>query len=296
MTYDLLSDPDSAVIREFGILNTLVSPDDPEQAAGRSFYGVPFPGVYVTDEQGVVTEKFFHRHYATRESAGSIRDSALGEILVRHEAPAIELGTDQVQISAFLSDTSLKFETQSTVYVRFELEEGLHMYGRPLPDGYIASEATIPDTPGLRVGAARYPTTHPREFPALGVTLNVYEGVVDVAIPVTPNAELFNPGNRDQPDELAVPVSVLFQVCSETICYTPRTETLSLSLPVGPLLRPGSAESTVAAALRPWGAWCTAAGCAPGRCRRLEGSCRNAAGATGRDRWQCLPSSSSRST
>ena len=147
----------------------------------------------MTDENGVVTEKFFHRHYATRESAGAIRDSALGEILARHEVPAIELGTDQVQISAFLSDTSLKFETQSTLYVRFELEDGLHMYGRPLPDGYIASEATISDTPGLRVGAARYPTTAPREFPELGVTLNVYEGVVDVAIPVTPNAELFNP-------------------------------------------------------------------------------------------------------
>ena len=240
MTYDLLSDADSAVIREFGILNTLISPDDPEQAAGRSFYGVPFPGVYVTDENGVVTEKFFHRHYATRESAGAIRDSALGEILARHEVPAIELGTDQVQISAFLSDTSLKFEIQSTLYVRFELKDGLHMYGRPLPDGYIASEATISDTPGLRVGAARYPTTAPREFPELGVTLNVYEGVVDVAIPVTPNAELFNPGNRDQPEELMVPVSVVFQVCSETICYTPRTETLSLALPVGPLLRPGA--------------------------------------------------------
>ena len=59
MTYDLLSDVDSAVIREFGILNTLISPDDPEQAAGRGFYGVPFPGVYVTDESGVVSEKFF---------------------------------------------------------------------------------------------------------------------------------------------------------------------------------------------------------------------------------------------
>ena len=44
------------MIRRFGILNTLISPDDPEQAAGRSFYGVPFPGVYVTDENGVVTE------------------------------------------------------------------------------------------------------------------------------------------------------------------------------------------------------------------------------------------------
>ena len=240
MTYDLLSDADSSVIREFGILNTLISPDDPEQAAGRSFYGVPFPGVYVTDENGVVTEKFFHRHYATRESAGAIRDSALGEILVRHEAPALELGTDQVQISAFLADTSLTFETQSTIYVRFEIEEGLHMYGRPLPDGYIASEATIPDTPGLRVGAARYPPTHPREFPELGVTLNVYEGVVVVAIPVTPNAELFNPAIRDQPEEMNIPVSVLFQACSETICYTPRTEQLSLIVPVEPLLRPGA--------------------------------------------------------
>ena len=240
MTYDLLSDVDSAVIREFGILNTLISADDPEQAAGRSFYGVPFPGVYVTDEDGVVTEKFFHRHYATRESAGVIRDSALGEILARHEVPAVELGTDQVQISAFLSDPALKFETQTTVYVRFELAEGLHMYGRPLPDGYIASEATVPDTPGLRVGPARYPVTHPREFPELGVTLNVYEGVVDVAIPVTPNAELFNPAGTDQPDELTIPVSVLFQACSETICYTPRTEALSLTVPVEPLLRPGA--------------------------------------------------------
>ncbi len=240
VSYDLLSDAGSAVIREFGILNTLISPDDPEQGAGRSFYGVPFPGVYVTDENGVVTEKFFHRHYATRESAGSIRDSALGEILARHETPAAELGTDQVKISAFLSDASMNFETQSTIYVRFELEDGLHMYGRPLPEGFIASEVTIPDTPGLRVGTAQYPPTHPREFPELGVTLSVYEGVVDVAIPVTPNAEVFHRSNPDRPEVIEVPVSVLFQVCSETICYTPRTEELSLAVPIEPLLTPGA--------------------------------------------------------
>ena len=240
VTYDLLSDVDSAVIREFGILNTLISPDDPEQGAGRSFYGLPFPGVYVTDENGVVTEKFFHRHYATRESAGTIRDSALGEILARHEVPVVELGSDQVKISAFVSDAAMQFETQSMVHVRFELGDGLHMYGRPLPDGYIASEVTIPDTPGLRVGPARYPPTHSREFPQLGVTLNVYEGDVDVAIPVTPNVEVFHRSNPDRPDVVEVPVSVLYQVCSETICYTPRTETLSLAVPFQPLLTPGA--------------------------------------------------------
>ena len=134
----------------------------------------------------------------------------------------------------------MKFETQSTIYVRFELKDGLHMYGRPLPDGFIASEVTIPETPGLRVGAAHYPPTHSREFPELGVTLSVYEGVVDVAVPVTPNAELFNWTNPEKPDQLEVPVSVLFQVCSETICYVPRTEELSLGVPIEPLLTPGA--------------------------------------------------------
>jgi hypothetical protein len=236
VSYDLLSDTDSAVIRKFGILNTLITPDDPEQGAGRSYYGLPFPGVYVTDETGVVTEKFFHRYYGTRDSAGAIRDSALGELLARHEAPTAEFGTDQVKLSVFLSDSSLKFESQSTIYVRFELEDGLHVYGRPLPDGYIASEVTIPDTPGLRIGDAQYPPTQPRAFPELGVTLNVYEGVVDVAIPVTPNAEVFHRTNADRPEIVELPVSVLFQVCSDTICYVPRTEELTLTVPFEPLL------------------------------------------------------------
>ena len=240
LTYDLLSDTDSAVIRKFGILNTLISPDDPEQGAERSFYGIPFPGVYVTDEAGVVTEKFFHRYYGTRDSGGAIRDSALGEILARHEVPTAELSTDQVKVSAFLSDSSLKFETQSTIYVRFELEEGLHIYGRPLPDGYIASEVTTPDTPGLRIGDAVYPATSPRAFPELGVTLNVYEGAVDVAVPVTPNAEVFHWSNVNRPEMVELPVSVLFQVCSDTVCYVPQTRALSLEVPFQPLLLPGS--------------------------------------------------------
>ena len=46
VTYDLLSDYDSAVIKDFGILNTLIAETDPEQhpATQRGFYGVPFPG------------------------------------------------------------------------------------------------------------------------------------------------------------------------------------------------------------------------------------------------------------
>ena len=64
-------------------------------------------------------------------------------------------------------------------------------------------------------------------------------GVVDVAVPITPNADVYFRTNPDRPDVVDVPVSIVFQACSDTICYTPRTEELSLELPFESLLRRG---------------------------------------------------------
>ena len=242
VTYDLLSDIDSAVIKEFGILNTLVSPDDTEQhpQTQRGFYGVPFPGVYVTDESGVVTEKFFYRHYATRASAGAIMNSTLGKVLQPKEAPQTDFSNDQVKITAFLADESLKFEYRSTLYVRFELAKGLHIYGDPLPSGFVSTTVSIDETKGLRTGAPRYPKTKPLVFDTLDVTLNVYEGVVDVAIPVSLTAEVMNWTIRDKPKSIEIPLNVRYQACSDTVCYPPKTEKLSVTVPVSQLLMPGA--------------------------------------------------------
>jgi len=56
VTYDLLSDADSAVIKRFGILNTTIDreADVLNRATQKGFYGIPFPGVYVTDRDGRV--------------------------------------------------------------------------------------------------------------------------------------------------------------------------------------------------------------------------------------------------
>ena len=53
--YPLLSDIDSQVIRAYGILNEQVRPGD------SLLYGIPYPGTYVVDEDGIVLEKFFPR-------------------------------------------------------------------------------------------------------------------------------------------------------------------------------------------------------------------------------------------
>ena len=240
--YDLLSDIDSEVIKKFGILNTLITPEDTEtdRQTGRSFYGVPFPGVYVTDENGVVIEKFFYRHYAARASAGSIMDSALGEILMAKAVPHESLSNDQIKITAFLADESLKFEYRSVLHVRLELEEGLHVYGGDLPEGFVATIVSVDETKGLRVASTSYPDTIPKRFDALDVTLDVYEGVVDIAIPVSLTAEVMNWIIRDKPKFMEIRVKVNYQACSDTVCYRPTSETLTVKVPVSALLMPGA--------------------------------------------------------
>ncbi len=46
ITYDLLADEGSADIRQFGMLNHYVGPEEVP------FHGIPFPGTYLVDEDG----------------------------------------------------------------------------------------------------------------------------------------------------------------------------------------------------------------------------------------------------
>jgi len=226
-------------------MNTLITQEDKEThpQTGRGFYGMPFPGVYVTDEDGVVIEKFFHRHYATRSSAGSIIDSALGEILMPKGTPTETLSNDQIKITAFLADESLKFEYRSKLHVRLELAEGLHVYGGDLPEGFIATTVSVDETKGLRVDDIVYPDTTPQAFPALDVTLDVYEDVVDISIPVQLTAEVMNWILRDKPKFMEIPLNINYQACSGEVCYTPKTEQITVKVPVEALLMPGATRS-----------------------------------------------------
>ena len=56
ITYPLLSDPDSKIIRAFDILNETTKP-------GTLTYGIPYPGIYIVDSQGKVLSKYFEDDY-----------------------------------------------------------------------------------------------------------------------------------------------------------------------------------------------------------------------------------------
>ena len=52
ITFPMLSDKDSAVIRRYGILNTNIP-------RTHMFYGIPFPGEYLVAPDGRVADKVF---------------------------------------------------------------------------------------------------------------------------------------------------------------------------------------------------------------------------------------------
>jgi len=68
ITYPLLSDPDSKIIRAFDILNETTKP-------GTLTYGIPYPGIYVVDAQGKVLSKYFEDDYKDRFSTADIVSS-----------------------------------------------------------------------------------------------------------------------------------------------------------------------------------------------------------------------------
>lgn len=61
--FTLLLDIDSEVIKSCGILNDQMAPEDD------FFFGIPYPGVYVTDENGTFVAKYFHGTYKKRNNA-----------------------------------------------------------------------------------------------------------------------------------------------------------------------------------------------------------------------------------
>jgi peroxiredoxin len=82
ITFPLLSDPASATIKRYGLLNTTIDPTN-------ALYGYPFPGTFIVDRQGVVTSRVFEEAYQERDTVSSILcDWASGSTCTRRQSQA----------------------------------------------------------------------------------------------------------------------------------------------------------------------------------------------------------------
>ena len=247
ITYPLLSDKGSRVIRRLGIENHFVTKDQVP------YYGIPFPGTYLVDEAGLVAEKFFSRNLAAREAAESVIDSALGEILLGEDEPTGVVGDDDIRISATYhgGGGSLKSAVRRRIVVRFELAPGLHIYDDPVPEGMVATHIQVDGPEGLHTEAVRKPATRPLELPGLDAPLSVWDGQVDFAIPVWADDRIAGIMDEVREDAIEIDVRVRFQACDHRACRIPQAETVSIRVPVAPYVGHDMAGSMPGAVMTP---------------------------------------------
>lgn len=226
--YTLLSDVDSKVIRQYGILNEQVSKDD------ALIYGIPYPGIYVCDEQGVLSAKFFHDSYKKRESPEAVIDAAVGRIQIDDTAQQVEGGEDDVHITVAVRGGrgTIRQGIIRHLVVRFTLAEGLHIYGEPVPNGLTATTVSLFGPPGLQVLPMQGPATERLHMASIGVDLNVWSGEVDLVVPFFPNGELASETRPLDSDSMTLQVEVRYQACDDQQCLLPRSEHFELELPL----------------------------------------------------------------
>jgi len=225
MPFPLLSDIDSGVIRKFGILNEQVTPGD------AFLYGIPYPGVYVTDEEGVVIAKFFHDSYKKRDSAERYLNAATGQLQIEQSAQQVTAGDDDIRLTVAVvgGKGTIRQGVIRQLVVRFELSGGLHIYGSPVPEGMVATAVRIEGPEGFKVLSPEQPPTQKLVLPGIA-ELNVWQGSVDFIYPFYATGELVSECRPLDVPSVDIKVSVDYQACTETECLLPTQETFTLSL------------------------------------------------------------------
>ncbi|MEM9132273.1 MAG: redoxin domain-containing protein [Actinomycetota bacterium] len=234
ITYDLLSDAGSHVIREFEILNHHVTDDQVP------FHGIPFPGTYLVDTDGVVVAKSFHAAVPQRIGADAMIDAALGEILLRPDEPSAALTGDagiEFSISYHGGGGVIRSGALRPLVIRVDLPDGLHIYDEPVPEGMVATTFTLVGPLGMRHLPVECPPTEPLRLPGVG-ELHVWSGRVDFVMPVWATDEIVSLVRDDAPDDVTLEVEVRYQACDDQACRLPRTERLSVAVPVRPHIGP----------------------------------------------------------
>lgn len=233
--FSLLSDEDSEVIRAFGILNTLIQPGEGKHMR---WHGIPYPGTYVTDSNGVVIDKDFHQHHARRLSGQALLHRVLGTVPDRTaEAPAATFEGDEVALTAYLADPVLSLEVITSLVCRLRIAPGLHIYAAGAPDAFTPVSLSLSGK-GVRFGKPAWPKPGVLRMADLEMSIPVYDQDVTVTVPITATSEIMRLGHGLDRESVEITVACRYQACDDMACGLPTAIETKLVLPLQTLVEP----------------------------------------------------------
>jgi peroxiredoxin len=224
ITFPLLSDPGSATIRAYGILNTTVPPDNVRS------YGIPFPGTFFLDREGRVVSREFEAAYQERVTAATmlLRRGMAVDGLVDGQV----LTLPQLRATLYPSDPVVAPGHRFSLVVDVVAEPGMHVYA-PGVGSYQPITIRLDETPALVAGDAVYPESELYTFEPLDETVPVFQGPFRLTREV-----MLDPAARDTltPGTLLTLTGTLeYQACDDRICYFPQSRPVSWTVTVGAL-------------------------------------------------------------
>ena len=209
------------MIRAFGIFNTNIPEDH------KMMYGMPFPGDYLLAPDGIVRDKRFLPNYEYRPSATALA--------LRNAGGAAAENSVEIDAGAFSATVTLSADKcfpgqELATALRIRVKPGWHIYGKPLPGNYRATELIF-ESPIVGEQSIELPAAKPMPLEALGETLPVYsgsfEGIGSLLLKFPMDA-----------GQVLLSGQIRFQQCSETVCEAPQTLPFQLPLTIEPFMVP----------------------------------------------------------
>jgi len=225
VTYPLLSDEGSHTIRALGLLN------EQHLVEQHAFYGiqtrdeqrgVAYPGTFVLDERGIISEKHFEQSYRVRPTARIFEEYALGTSeATPPPADAPRADGEKLEVQVWADAPTYRPYQQVRLHLDLALPSGLHVFTSPVPDGFTPLLLEVEPLDGLEVGQPTLPAALPFTVAGLDELFVVYEDSIRAMIPLRFTKNL---------GATVVTLRMEYQACTPTTCFRPATLRVDLTL------------------------------------------------------------------
>jgi hypothetical protein len=221
----LLGDPDSQVIRAYGVLN--------EEATGMQ-KGFARPGYFFIDPNGIIREKFFEAKYRERLTGNSLVAKLFPEL---GQEVTDTVGAPHLRLALEQSDPTGVPGTRITLAAEVRLPPDVHVYA-PGTQGYKPIKLVIDPRPEFELKPTLYPASKILYLPAIKEQVPVFEGAFRISedLKVSSGSPL---GGAVGKDGLVIPITgkLEYQACDKTTCFPPTSVPVKWQLKVFPLDR-----------------------------------------------------------
>ncbi len=209
--FALLSDADSKVIRELGLLNETVPADNP-------FHGIPNPGSFVLDAKGAIVAKYFEDDYRQRYTSADILTHQFG---VDPAAGKSEIEGKQLRLTAIASNSVVAPGQRVALTLDIEMRPDMHVYA-PGVEGYIPIDWKMKESDTAASHEVSYPASVKLHLKAINETVPVYRGHFRLTRDVTIGPDAKVKAALDGSGNFTVDGTLRYQACDDRVCYIPQ--------------------------------------------------------------------------